>query len=79
MTTAAAIDFAAVTADTRRIANGTEWCLRYDGAVVAEGVCLGDALESRSAAYAAILAAREDRNAIADRYRFARYCRGRAG
>lgn len=78
MNTITTIDFSAITSETRRTATGTEWALRYRGAVVADGHCVGGAVESRIAAMRAATQARDGRDAIVDRYRFAVYCAMRA-
>lgn len=78
MNTITTIDFNAITSNTRRTGTGTEWSLRYRGVVVADGHCVGGAVESRLAAMRACAAARTRRDAIVDRYRFAVYAAGRA-
>lgn len=74
--TAADINPAAVTSETRRFGRGVEWVLRFDGVIVAEGwePTLAEAFRAARAARAA----RGDVGAMADRLRFARYAEGRA-
>lgn len=71
--TAADINPAAVTSETRRFGRGVEWVLRFDGVIVAEGW-----EPTLAEAFRAARAARGDVGAMADRLRFARYAEGRA-